>query len=320
MSLLDISRELGTEQECFAFLERQRWPEGVRCAVCGGNRISRIERRKQSKNVRKNLYQCLEPTCKQQFSVTSGTIFHDSRIPLTKWFAAIQLMMDAKKGISALQLQRHLGIKSYQTVWHMAHRIRKAMGGGNESAELSGIVEMDETYVGGKVSGKTQREVKKSKQVVVGIKQREGDLKLIHAPDARIETLAECLRLHVSRDVEGIMTDELPAYPSAIRLAGHEKEKHWTVNHSHQIWVDGIASTNGIESVFSLFKRGIVGQYHHLSGKHLHRYLNEFSHRFNRRKSAEMFNDLVARSGRTGPLTYRELVDGQRESDNLKSC
>jgi transposase-like protein len=257
----------------------------------------------------------LEPTCKQQFSVTSGTIFHDSRIPLTKWFAAIHLLMDAKKGISALQLQRHLGIKSYQTVWHMAHRIRKAMAESG-SAELSGVVEMDETYVGGKAAGaghgwrKRQRELK---QVVVGIKQRGGNLRLMHAPDARIETLAECLRLHVSRDVEAIMTDELPAYPAAIELAGHDEGKHRTVNHSAKVWVDGIATTNGIESAFSLFKRGIVGSFHSISAKHLHRYLSEFNHRFNRRKMPERFTDLVARSGRTGPLTYRELVDGQQD-------
>ena len=109
-------------------------------------------------------------------------------------------------------------------------------------------------------------------------------MRLIHTPDAKIETLAECLKLHVSSDVDAIMTDELPAYPKALMLAGHNEAKHFTVNHSHQIWVDGNVTTNGIESAFSLFKRGIVGSFHHVSGKHLHRYLNEFSHRFNRRK------------------------------------
>jgi transposase-like protein len=311
VNLLDIAKELGTEQECFAFLEKQRWPEGVRCAVCGCNRISRIERKSASKNVRKNLYQCLEPTCKQQFSVTSGTIFHDSRIPLTKWFAAIHMIMDAKKGISALQLQRHLGISSYQTVWHMAHRIRKAMVG-TESANLTGIVEMDESYLGGKVHGKTQREVKKLKQVIVGIKQRGGDLRLIHAPDAKIDTLAEYLELHVRADVDLIMTDELPAYPKALILAGHDDMKHRTVNHSLGIFAYGNVTTNGIESAFSLFKRGVIGSFHHISGKHLHRYLSEFDHRFNRRNMPARFNDLVARSGRTAPLTYRELV-GERK-------
>ena len=307
MNLIDVTRELGTEQDCFAFLERQRWPDGVHCAVCGCDRISRIERKSKSRNLRKNLYQCLEPTCKQQFSVTSGTIFHNSRIPLTKWFMAIHMLMDAKKSISALQLQRHLGISSYQTVWHMAHRIRKAMTG-TESANLGGIVEMDETYLGGKVRGKTQREVKKLKQVVVGIKQRGGDLRLIHSPDAKIETLAENLKLHVSSNVDAIMTDELPAYPKALMLAGHDEAKHFTVNHSAQVWVDGNVTTNGIESAFSLFKRGVVGSFHHISAKHLHRYLSEFNHRFNRRKMPTRFNDLVSRSGQTSPLFYRDLV------------
>jgi transposase-like protein len=307
MNLIDIARELGTEEECFAFLEKQRWPDGVRCAVCGCNRISRIERKSKTKNVRKNLYQCLEPTCKQQFSVTSGTIFNDSRIPLTKWFTAITLIMDAKKGISALQLQRHLGLGSYQTAWHMCHRIRKAMES-KDSANLTGIVEMDESYLGGKIRGKTQREVKKLKQVVVGIKQRGGNVRLIHAPDAKIETLAGYLKQHVSADVTAIMTDELPAYPKALRLSGHDEEKHYTVNHSAEIWVDGNVTTNSIESAFSLFKRGIVGSFHHVSAKHLHRYLSEFNHRFNRRKMPARFTDLVTRSGQTSPLPYRELV------------
>ena len=147
MNLIDVTRELGTEDESFAFLEKQRWPDGVRCAICGNNRISRIIRKSQTKNVRKNLYQCLEPTCKQQFSVTSGTIFHDSRIPLSKWFMAISLVMDAKKGISAKQLQQHLGLGSYQTAWHMTHRIREAMQD-TSGFKLTGIVEIDETYIG----------------------------------------------------------------------------------------------------------------------------------------------------------------------------
>jgi transposase-like protein len=309
MNLIDIARELGTEEECFAFLEKQRRPDGVRCAVCGCNRISRIERKSKSKNVRKNLYQCLESTCKQQFSVTSGTIFHDSRIPLTKWFTAINLIMDAKKGVSAMQLQRHLGLGSYQTAWHMCHRIRKAMVA-EGSADLTGIVEMDETYIGGKIKNKHwKRKEFNTKQVVVGMKQRGGNVRLIHAPNAKIETLAGIIEEHVSADVAQIMTDELPAYPAALRLAGHDEGKHFTVNHGKQIFVEGNVTTNGIESAFSLFKRGIIGSYHHVSAKHLHRYLSEFDHRFNRRKTPTKFIDLVTRTGQTSPLPYRKLVD-----------
>jgi len=309
MNLIDIARELGTEEECFAFLEKQRWPDGVRCAVCGCNRISRIERKAKSKNVRKNLYQCLETTCKQQFSVTSGTIFHDSRIPLTKWFTAINLIMDAKKGVSAMQLQRHLGLGSYQTAWHMCHRIRKAMVA-EGSADLTGIVEMDETYVGGKIKNKHwKRKEFNTKQTVVGMKQRGGNVRLIHAPNAKIETLAGIIEEHISADVEAIMTDELPAYPKAIRLAGHAQVRHCKVNHSLEIYSYDDVTTNGIESAFSLFKRAIIGSFHHVSAKHLHRYLSEFDHRFNRRKTPTRFIDLVTRTGQTSPLPYRKLVD-----------
>jgi transposase-like protein len=174
---------------------------------------------------------------------------------------------------------------------------------------------MDETYLGGKAIGAGsgwRKRQPKLKQVVVGIKQRGGKLRLIHAPDAKIETLAGCLKQHVSADVTAIMTDELPAYPAALRMAGHGEEKHFTVNHSAKVWVDGIVTTNGIESAFSLFKRGIVGSFHHVSAKHLHRYLSEFDHRFNRRNMPTRFIDLVSRTGQTSPLPYRELVDGKR--------
>ena len=141
------------------------------------------------------------------------------------------------------------------------------------------------------------------------MKQRGGNVRLIHAPNAKIETLAGIIEEHVSADVAQIMTDELPAYPAALRLAGHDEGKHFTVNHGKQIFVEGNVTTNGIESAFSLFKRGIIGSYHHVSAKHLHRYLSEFDHRFNRRKTPTKFIDLVTRTGQTSPLPYRKLVD-----------
>jgi transposase-like protein len=308
VNLLNVSRELGTDEQCFAFLEKQRWPDGVRCAVCGCNRISRIVRKSKTKNVRKNLYQCLESTCKQQFSVTSGTIFHDSRVPLSKWFMAINLIMDAKKGLSAMQLQRHLGLGSYQTAWHMAHRIREAML--EDSGEkLSGVVEIDETWVGGKYRGpEGRRRGHSNKEIVVGMKQRGGELRFFHVPDVQSSTLGTLVRRNVSRDVEQVMTDEFGAYPKAFIKARIHGSKHKTVNHSKNEFVRGDVTTNGIESAFSLFKRGVVGSFHHISAKHLHRYLSEFEHRFNRRKMTARFNDLVARSGQTSPLPYRKLV------------
>lgn len=313
MNLIDVTRELATEDQCFSFLEKQRWPDGVRCVTCGADRISRITRQTPSKNKRAQLYQCLEPTCKEQFSVTSGTIFHGSRVPLSKWFMAISLVMDAKKGMSAKQLQQHLGIGSYQTAWHMAHRIREAMGNPPDDEPLGGIVEMDETYLGGKIRGQGQAwryNRKGQKQVVVGMKQRGGKVRFFHAPDAKIETLAQYIKEHISPDVEAIMTDELPAYPKALRLSGIDEWKHGTVNHSAQVYVDGDVTTNGIESAFSLFKRGVIGSFHKISIKHLHRYLSEFGYRFNDRKNQSRFERLVGRTAQTGPLTYRMLVDG----------
>ncbi len=307
MNLIDVTQQFRTDDDCLAYLESMRWPDGIRCPVCGCNRISKIIRKPGGDNKRTRIYQCLEATCKQQFSATAGTIFNDSHLPLTKWFMALALIVDAKKGMSAKQLQEHLGIGSYRTAWYMAHRIRKAMEN-KGSADLSGIVEMDETYLGGKIRGKTQREVKKLKQVVVGIKQRGGKLRLFHAPDAKIETLAAYIKEHVSADVQYIMTDELPAYPRALRIAGQDEIKHKTVNHSAEIYVDGDVTTNGIESVFSLFKRGVIGSFHKISIKHLHRYLSEFETRFNARKADDRFNPTLRRMLGVEPMPYAELI------------
>jgi len=149
MNLIDVTIQFAIDEQCLAYLEAMRWPDGVRCPVCGNDKISRITRKTASKNKRGQIYQCLEPTCKQQFSATSGTIFNDSHLPLNKWFMALAIVVDAKKGISANQLKEHLGIGSYRTAWYMTHRIRNAMEDG--TGLLSGIVEIDETYIGGKI-------------------------------------------------------------------------------------------------------------------------------------------------------------------------
>ena len=243
MNLIDVTQQFKTDDDCLAYLESMRWPDGIRCPVCGCDRISTITRKNGTvtrgksageprKNRRTRIYQCLEETCKQQFSATAGTIFNDSHLPLTKWFMALALIVDAKKSISAKQLQQHLGIGSYRTAWYMAHRIRKAMV--NEgSAELTGIVEMDETYLGGKIHNRHWRRPEfNTKQVWSASRNAVDEFGSSMRPDAKIETLAKYLKEHVSADVDYIMTDELPAYPKALRLSGHDVEKHRTVNHS----------------------------------------------------------------------------------------
>jgi len=311
MNLIDLSQQFKNDDDCLLYLESMRWPDGIRCPVCGCARVSKIIRKPGGDNKRTRIYQCLEPTCQQQFSATAGTIFNGSHLPLTKWFLALALIVDAKKGMSAKQLQGHLGIGSYRTAWYLCHRIRKAMES-TGSAEMSGIIEMDETYLGGRIRNKHWRRKEfNTKQVVVGIKQRGGKLRFFHAPDAKIETLSQYLKEHVTADVEMIMTDELPAYPKALRLAGHDEEKHKTVNHSAEIYVDGEVTTNGVESTFSLFKRGVIGNFHKISIRHLHRYLSEFDTRFNARKAKDRFEPTLRAMLGVEPMPYAELISGE---------
>ena len=310
MSLIDVTRTFQNDDDCLAYMETMRWPEGIRCSTCGNNEISKITRKTASKNKRTRIYQCLEKTCKQQFSATSGTIFADSHLPLTTWFMAMAIIVDAKKSISAKQLQAHLGIGSYRTAWYMAHRIRKAMEA-KTFEKMTRIVEIDETYIGGKVRTKDGSGAKiktRDKQVVVGFKERGGNVRLRHVPNAQIETLGKVIKENVSPDVIAVMTDEHPSYPRAFMNAGINGRRHHTINHRQGQYVDGFVWTNGIESHFGLLKRGIVGSFHRVSIKHLHRYLSEFEYRFNARKAADRFSMTLGEMMRTNTMPYSALT------------
>ena len=154
MNLIDINKELNTEEKCLAWLEAQRWPDKVRCLVCGNDEIYRFKRTGKTKKVQ-YLYQCKEKTCRYQFSATTGTIFHRSHLPLVKWFMAISIIVSAKKGMAANQMKEHIGV-SYKTAWYLCHRIREAMQESTDD-QLSGVVEVDETYVGGKYDRRVKR-------------------------------------------------------------------------------------------------------------------------------------------------------------------
>jgi len=317
MNLIDLHKQFATDEQCLAYLEQMRWPKGVRCVTCGNNQISRVERdvTTKGKNQRTAFYQCLEPTCKQQFTATSGTIFHDSHLPLHKWFLALGLIVDAKKGISAKQLQRHLGIGSYRTAWYLAHRIRKAMEE-TEGSLMKGVVEVDETYIGRKQKGMPGRQsegtnVASNKKVVVGLRQRGGELRLVHAPDSKANTLYKIIHDNVSEDAKMIVTDDFTAYKWA--MGPTLKPKHRTINHKAKIWVEGEIHTNTVENAFSLFKRGIAGNFHKVSIKHLHRYLSEFEHRFNRRNDGDRFEQTMARMVGVIPMPYAELIGKKRD-------
>ena len=198
MKLIDISTAFPTDAQCLEYFTKRRWPDGVRCPICGAKEVSAITRKSKSKNKRAEIYQCLEKSCKQQFSATTGTLFHDSHLPLSKWFTAIALIVDAKKGMSALQLSRHLRC-NYRTAWYLSHRIREAMVDQNRP-KRTGTGEIDEVYIGGKQRGHKRK--LKNKDVVMGIRQRGGDLRLVHVKDCKTGTLYDAIADHVDNKVE----------------------------------------------------------------------------------------------------------------------
>jgi transposase-like protein len=250
MNLREVHKRFSEDEQCLEYIQQMRWPDGVvRCPTCGNSEVKKVERAATSKNKRKWFYLCLEKSCHQQFSPTSGTIFHDTHLPLIVWFQAIALVLNAKKGISAKQLQRDLGLGGYKTAWYLHHRIREAMAEG-AIPTMGGIVEVDETYIGGKQIGKGVYYGKKQKEVVVGIRERKGPLRLQHMPNAKAASLQMMIEAHVDPNVELVMTDTSSAAYSALKKLGHGA-KHRTINHISGKYVDGIVHTNTIESAFS---------------------------------------------------------------------
>lgn len=302
MKLIDVTRQFRTDDQCLDYLEKTRWPLGVCCVHCGVLNVSRIVRQTKSKNQRARIYQCLEKGCGKQFSATSGTIFNDSHLPLTKWFLAIALICEAKKGMSAKQLERHLGV-NYRTAWYLAHRIREAMQ--DDKGLLSGVVEADETYLTPKKPRKGKPYVKKeSRDVVLGMIERGGRLRLVPVKDSKIEIIEPILEKHIAPDAT-LQTDEHPTY----MIIGQRKfAAHRTINHQRSYAI-GNLHTNTIENAFSLLKRGVYGTFHKVSIKHLGRYCNEFSYRFNRRgEQLQMFDSTLKNLVRGEVLPYAKLT------------
>lgn len=298
MNLINVSKEFNTEDKCLAYLENMRWPKGVRCPTCGNDKISRFQRKGKTGKVQ-HLYQCLEKTCRYQFSATTGTIFHDSHLPLAKWFLAIALITDAKKGISANQLKRHLGVQ-YKTAWHLAHRIREAMQE-PKNEKLTGIVEVDETYVGGRYDRRRKRG-RHQKTPVVGLIQRGGKVEAMTIPTPSKAVLCGVVRDRVSTDAEMVVTDQYAAYNSLKK-----DYRHKIINHIRE-YVRGKIHTNSIENFWSLFKRGIIGNFHHVSVKHLPRYLVESAYKFNNRKMPNLFGMTVGNLLGGIVVPYKKLI------------
>lgn len=317
---LDIlSPHFHSAEAAVEYLERLRWASGRVCPHCGcvdGDQRShyRINR----KGSTRKLWKCF--TCRKQFTVTVGTIFEDSHIPLNKWLLAFYVLCASKKGMSALQLQRMLHV-TYKTAWFMCHRIRWAMAEPAFTDKLGGTVEVDETYVGGKVRrpnrqthaplDPTQPDVRKQtgrgsdKTPVVALVERGGRVRSMTVTNVTGATLGAAIREHVSTDAH-LRTDSFPSY----KKVGKEYASHEAVNHADE-YVRGDAHTNTAENFFSLLKRGIYGVYHNVSREHLHRYLSEFDFRYNARYVSDAERARMALRGVEGKrLMYRDSFAG----------
>ena len=296
VTLVDLIAQFGSEDKCRTYLEDLRWPAGVHCPRCGSPKISRIKARGQ--------FDC--DACTYQFSVTAGTIFHDSHLPLWKWFLAVYVMGESKKGISANQMKRMLGV-SYKTAWYLCHRIRAAMLD-PDPEPLTGIVEADETYHGNapmrfgrRVPG---RAVGGNKTAVIGAVERGGRVRLKVSSRVNRKALHEFLRAVIADEAEAIYTDDYQAYLGIDDL----NTRHETVTHSRKQWVQGDVHTQTMEDVWSLFKRSVIGSYHHLSVKHLQAYLDELSFRYNNRENAYLFRDTLLALVGADAKPYAELI------------
>jgi transposase-like protein len=298
-------------------LEALRWPHGPTCPHCGNADPARIKAL-NGKAYRAGLFHCSE--CREQFTVTVGTVFERSKVPLNKWLLATHLMCASKKGMSAHQIHRMLGV-TYKTAWFMCHRIREAMRPDSKSSGPLGgagkIVEADETYFGKLETQPTMRRDgtpyltkgkggPAGKRAVFALVERGGQVRSFHVDNANANTIREALVTNASRESR-LFTDESRLY---IKV-GAEFGEHQTVRHAAKEYVRGVVHTNTIENVFSVFKRGMKGVYQHCAEKHLHRYLSEFDFRYNTRTALKV-TDVERRDqaleGIAGKrLTYRRI-------------
>ncbi len=295
-------------------LESIRWPNGAVCPHCGGtDRNSRL----QGATHRPGLWFCGD--CREQYTVTVGTVFESSKVPLHKWVLANHLMCSSKKGISAHQLHRTLGV-TYKTAWFMAHRIREAMVPADTGPMGSGgkIIEADETYWGNSNRSKAAKATKKAighfngqdKQKIFSVVERKGEVRSFHLATVTGHTLKDVLTKNIHASAN-LMTDDAHYY----RRLGRSFASHQAVNHSEGEYARGDVTTNTVESFFALLKRGLVGTFHHVAPKHLGRYCMEFDFRYNTRTALE-YTDVqratLAIKGISGKrLTYRRLKGSQ---------
>ena len=282
MNIIQVYKLFPTQEDCVRHIEGIKWNEKPVCPYCASD--------KHSPMPKEGRYHC--NNCNTSYSVTVGTIFHNTRLPLQKWFLAISIILNAKKGVASRQLARDIEVTK-DTAWRMQMQIRKAMGQYKEL--LQGIIEMDETYVGGKPrpgTGTHKRGRGTKKTPVVGIVERDGNVKakVQDKSKMKFKNMKKIVNENVDKNNSILMTDDYRGYSPMSSIIEHK-----IINHSLKQYSDGDIHTNTIESFWAILKRGIFGQYYHVSKKHMNKYINEFCFKYNNRKneSADVFSTLL---------------------------
>lgn len=308
-TLIDFTDKFSSEAVCSDYLFKIRFGQGESCPYCKHDKIYKFSSGRR--------FRCAK--CRQDFSIKTGTIFEDSRLPLRKWFMAIYLLTNTGKGISSIQLAKHLGV-SQKTAWYLAHRIRE--GNQPPKEKLQGTIEADETYIGGKAKNmhaQRRRALFKgvdrgtvNKIPVFGVKSRTGKIRCRVLPAVNSNSIHRAVLLHVEKG-STLYSDEHRAY-NGLQYS----YKRGVVRHFLGEYAVGRCHTNGIESFWSLFKRGYHGTYHWMSKKHLHRYLNECTFRFNARpaKMQTLFRTVVKRLACTPQLSYERLIRNEPKENH----
>jgi transposase-like protein len=292
MTIAQFEAQFPDEDACCAYLVAHRWPEGVRCPRCGSDKVSAVK----TMEYKWQCYSC-SPDAGYRFSHLVGTIFENTNYPLRTWFRIMHMMLTSKKGISALQIHRTIGTGSYQTAWSMCHKIRAALQK-EDFNKLMGIVEVDETFIGGKAKNRHKDKrgggdgtggIGSGKTPVGGAVQRKGNVIARVLANVKGETLTNFVRESVSNKVSVLVTDQWRGYNQLAKEFPHK-----VINHAAGQYVVGAIHTNTIEGFWSIFKRGMVGTFHKVSKKYLSLYVAEFQFRYNNRQNDDIFGMAMA--------------------------